>query len=71
MACEVKGQGHIEVMNVHDTSHGDIPICQIWYAYVKDRRHADRQTMIPIHPLKLYCGGYNNDAVIKSLNHEK
>ena len=54
MACEVKGHGHIEVMNVCDkSSHGDITICQIWYAYVKEYR---RQTVIPISPLKNFVG---------------
>lgn len=28
-----KSQGHTEVMNVHNLlSHGDSPMCQIWYA---------------------------------------
>ena len=36
---EVKGQGHTEVMMVPDTSsHGDTPMCQIWYTYVKEQR---------------------------------
>ena len=36
---EVKVQGCIRIMNVLDTScHGDIPICQIWYANVKANR---------------------------------
>ena len=33
---DVKGQGHIRIMNVLDTSsQGDRPMCQIWYANVK------------------------------------
>ena len=36
---EVKVQGCIRIMNVLDTSsHGDRPICQIWYASVKANR---------------------------------
>ena len=36
---EVKGQGRIRVMNVLDTSsHGDRPMCQLWYANVKANR---------------------------------
>ena len=36
---EVKVQGFIRIMNVLDTSsHGDRPICQIWYANVKANR---------------------------------
>ena len=36
---EVKVQGCIRIMNVLDTSsHGDRPICQIWYANVKANR---------------------------------
>ena len=35
---EVKGQGHTEVINIRDTSsHSDTPICQIWYAYLKEQ----------------------------------
>ena len=41
----VKGRGHIEVMNVHSMlSHGDTPMCQIWYAYVKKQRRFCRDT---------------------------
>ena len=33
---EVKGQGRIRVKNVLDTSsHGDRPMCQMWYCNVK------------------------------------
>ena len=33
---KVKGQHHIRIMNVLDTSsHCDRPMCQIWYANVK------------------------------------
>ena len=36
---EVKGQHHIRIMNVLDTSsRGDRPMCQIWYANVKANR---------------------------------
>ena len=36
---EVKVQGCFRIMNVLDTSsHGDRPICQIWYANVKANR---------------------------------
>ena len=36
---EVKVQGCFRIMNVLDTSsHGDRPICQIWYATVKANR---------------------------------
>ena len=36
---EVKGQGHIRIMNVLDTSSlDDRPMCQIWYANVKATR---------------------------------
>ena len=36
---EVKVQGHIRIMIVLDTSsHGDRPMCQIWYANVKPNR---------------------------------
>ena len=35
---EVKGQGLLEVINVPDTlSHGNIAMCQIWYACVEKR----------------------------------
>ena len=34
---EVKSQGHTEVIHIRDTSsHSDTPICQIWYAYLKE-----------------------------------
>ena len=36
---EVKGQRRIRIMNVLDTSsHGDRPMCQVWYANVKANR---------------------------------
>ena len=36
---EVRGQGHTEFMNVHDTSyHGDTLTCQIKYDYVKGQK---------------------------------
>ena len=36
---EVKGQGHIEFMNVHDTSyHGYTLTCQTKYDYVKGEK---------------------------------
>ena len=36
---EVKGQLHIKIMNVFETSsNGDIPMCHMWYALVKENR---------------------------------
>ena len=36
---DLRIKGHIEVMMVPDTScHGDTPMCQIWFAYVKEQR---------------------------------
>ena len=36
---EVKGQRPVGIMNVLDTSsHGDLPMCQIWYADVEVNR---------------------------------
>ena len=37
---KVKGQGHIEVMNVPDTLfNGDTAICQIWYAFIEEQKN--------------------------------
>ena len=44
---EVKGQHRIRIMNVLDTfSHGDRPMCQIWYRYanIKANRSYTGQT---------------------------
>ena len=36
---EVKGQCRIGIMKIHDTlSHGDKPMCQIWYNNVKVKK---------------------------------
>ena len=36
---KAKGQDHTKVENVHNMlSHGDTPIGQSWYAYVKEQR---------------------------------
>ena len=33
-----QGQDHTQVHVNNMSSHGDTPICQIWYAYVKEQR---------------------------------
>ena len=68
----IKGQGHIEVMMVPDTScHGDTTMCQIWFAYVKEQRsyipetnlhiQTDRQWFLYTLP-KLRLLGYNKTS---------
>ena len=51
---EVKVQGCIRIINVLDTSsHGDRPICQIWYANVKANRSYRLDMKIWQKPIKL------------------
>ena len=46
---EVKGQGHIRIMNVLDTfSHGDRPMCQIWYANAVSYTHLTLPTICSV-----------------------
>ena len=42
---EVKGQHHIGIMNKHKTiSHGERPMCLIWYDNVKANRSYRKDT---------------------------
>ena len=51
---KVKGQGHIRIMNVLDTSSlGDRPMCQIWYANVKANRSYKLDMKTWQKPIKL------------------
>ena len=51
---EVKGQGHIRIMNVLDTSSlGYRPMCQIWYANVKANRSYKLDMKTWQKPIKL------------------
>ena len=44
---EVKGQCRIGIMKIHDTlSHGDKPMCQIWYNNVKVKKTVTGQIRI-------------------------
>ena len=75
---EVKSQRCIEIMNVCDTlSHGDTPICQIWYAWLTPKKmllarywsaQTEGQTVIPIHPLNIVRGGSIEESLQSVIN---
>ena len=59
---EVKGQGHIRIMNVLDTSsHRVRSICQIWYANIKTKKlHVRHEDKIKAYKLDLEVKGQDH-----------